>query len=415
MTDWKDTIRAEWDRRQKGRQSGEAFPLMNQGFDSREIIAAVDSLLSGQLTMSQRVRELEQRFAEMVGSPFAVMVNSGSSANLLSIAAATNPARSKHLVRGDEVLVPAVCWSTTIAPLLQLGLIPVFVDVDPLTLNISIPDLSRKISPKTRALLVVHVLGNGCPFHDLLDIVEANDLILIEDTCESLGAKYGTSFLGTHGDFGTFSFYYSHHITTGEGGMITCRTLEDLDLIRCLRAHGWTRELSRREEIESHYGDIDSRFLFVNAGFSVRPIEVQAAIGLCQIARLGEMNVVRNRNRERLIVTLRRHPDWQEQLSFIEPGEGIEPAWFGFAALLSGSRSLKEYLEKLSRSGVENRPIISGNFTRQPMLELFGLQEDPKEFPGAEAIHERGFFIGLHSVELDDEILRKLADMLLGS
>lgn len=413
MSNWKDVIRSEWDQRQAQRTHQFSFPLMNQGFDSREIIAAVESLLSGQLTMSGLVRDFEKAFADYVGAPYAVMVNSGSSANLLSVAALVNPSRERRLDRGDEVLVPSVCWSTSVAPLLQFGLVPVFVDVDPQTLNVSIDDLRKKITPKTRAIMAVHVLGNGGPVAEVMDTVRENGLLLIEDTCESLGAMAGETFLGTSGDFGTFSFYYSHHITTGEGGMIVCQTEEDYDLLKCLRAHGWTRDLSRSTEIQSLHPDIDSRFLFVNAGFSVRPIEVQAAIGLCQLDRLRQMNTVRNRNREKLIAALRAHRKWKEQLLFTEPGAGVEPAWFGFAALRAKSAETRSYLESLTQRGVENRPIISGNFTRQPMLRLFGLEPDPSQYPGAETIHERGFFIGLHSVELSEETLSVLADILL--
>src|SRR5882724_4446714 len=247
MADWKDVIRDEWNRRRRADPPQSFFPLINQGFDEREIIATVDALLSGRLTLADQVRTFETRFAEMVGAKHAVMVNSGSSANLLGIAAASNPARSRRLSRGDEVLIPAVCWSTSLSPIVQMGLTPVFVDSSPETLNLDMADFRRKITPKTRAVMAVHILGNTAPMAEVLSLVKEHELLLVEDSCESLGTLFQGRHVGTLGDFGSYSFYYSHHITTGEGGMVVCNTLEDWDLLKCLRAHGWSRELSNRE------------------------------------------------------------------------------------------------------------------------------------------------------------------------
>lgn len=404
MTSWRDVIAEEWRRRHAGDVEADRFPLMERTFTEDEILAAVDTILSGQLTMHDRVAELEQRFARAVGAPYAVMVNSGSSANLLAVGAAANPVRARHLDRGDEVLVPAVCWSTSVWPLVQAGLKPVFVDVDPRTLNISIEDLHRKRTPRTRAILIVHVLGNACDMASIPD-----DLIVIEDTCESLGTLSHGRFAGTHGDFGTYSFYYSHHMTTGEGGMVVCKTLEDYDLLRCLRAHGWSRQLSNRAAIEAEHPDVDPRFTFVNLGYNVRPLDVQAAIGLQQLARLSEMNEARNSNRARIVEALRNDPKFQPAV----PDNGCEPAWFGLSMLLHDDRPLREFLHSLTELGVENRPVISGNFTRQPAWKRIGYEMDPQSLPGAEEVHHRGFFLGIQSTPLSDERIAALADRLL--
>ena len=390
---------------------------MNQGFDSREIIAAVESLLTGQITMGNRVHEFEAAFASYLGAKYAVMVNSGSSANLLAIAAACNPARARRLQPGDEVLVPAVCWSTSVWPLIQMNLRPVFVDADPDTLNVSIDDFRRRITGKTRALMAVHVLGNSAPMAELLAFTREHDLLLIEDTCESLGARADGRFLGTLGDFGTYSFYYSHHITTGEGGIVLCASAEDYELLKCLRAHGWSRELANREQIQDRYGEIDPRFLFVNLGYNVRPLEVQAAIGLEQLQRLEGMNRVRNANRDRLVSAMESHVEWRGQYGFTRPSPGTAPAWFGLTLLCAegAGREIRSLLPELERRGVETRPIISGNFARQPALALLGVDVDPADFPGAERIHHQGFFIGLHSVPLDDTTIERLATILLTS
>jgi CDP-6-deoxy-D-xylo-4-hexulose-3-dehydrase len=413
VTDWRDAIVAEWERRHGSPAVSDAFPLMEQTFTSAEIVAATETLLSGQLTMHDRVRELEERFAASVGAPYAVMVNSGSSANLLAVGASANPVRERHLGRECEVLVPAVCWSTSVWPFVQAGLSPVFVDVDPKTMNLDVADLKRKITPRTRAIMVVHVLGNSCDMLTIGEIAREHDLIVIEDTCESLGSLSHGRAAGTHAEFGTYSFYYSHHMTTGEGGMVVCQTLEDLDLLRCLRAHGWTRQLSNRAAIEAEHPDIDPRFVFLNVGYNVRPLEVQAAIGLVQLERLPAMNEARNTNRERILAALEAHPRWRGQFQAAQPDTGASPTWFGLAMLLNEERPLREFLAGLTKLGVENRPAISGNFTRQPAWKRLGYDVDPAALPGAETVHHRGFFIGLQSTPLSDERVETLADRLL--
>ncbi len=415
MADWKQVIRDEWNRRRRTDEPQGFFPLISQSFDDREIIATVDALLSGRLTLAEQVRSFERRFAEIVGAKYAVMVNSGSSANLLALAAASNPARKRRLEPGDEVLIPAVCWSTSLWPIVQMGLKPVFVDASPETLNMDLEDLRRKITKKTRGVMAVHILGNAAPMADVVKLVRDHGLLLIEDTCESLGTRFRDQYLGTLGDFGSYSFYYSHHITTGEGGMVVCGSLEDYDLLKCLRAHGWSRELSDREEIERANREIDPRFLFVNVGYNLRPLEVQAAFGHCQLDRLAHMNEIRNANRSRIISAFEAHPKWEGQLQFPVAPKDIEPVWFGFAALLGPkiAHHCGRYLRYLSASGIENRPVISGNFTRQPALELLGIQCDPREFPGAEEIGRRGFFAGLHTEPLSTEKIGQVVNLML--
>jgi CDP-6-deoxy-D-xylo-4-hexulose-3-dehydrase len=264
--------------------------------------------------------------------------------------------------------------------------------------------------------MAVHILGNAGPMAEIVRIVRERGLIFIEDTCESLGSRFKRRYLGTMGDFGCYSFYYSHHITTGEGGMIVCDTLEDLDLLKCLRAHGWSRELSNRDQVEKANKDIDPRFLFVNLGYNLRPLEVQAAFGHCQLDRLACMNEIRNDNRERIVSALRAHPRWNGQFEFPVASKGVIPVWFGFVAMLSQRQAKHRapFLAYLEDRGVENRQVVSGNFTRQPALGLLGLKFSPRDFPGAEEINRRGFFAGLHTERLADEKIERLVNILLG-
>lgn len=415
MTGWQSALTDEWRRRRAADVKTADFPLIEQNFEADEIVEMAEVILSGQLTMGPRVREFEKKFAAFVGAPYAVMVNSGSSANLLAVAAAANPARPHRLNRGDEILVPAVCWSTSIWPIVQMGLTPVLVDVDPLTLNLDPVSMREKTNSRTKGLMAVHVLGNCAPMDEIQAFAKERGLIIVEDTCESLGSRWNGKTLGTLGDFGTFSFYFSHHMTTGEGGMVVCRSLEDYDLLKCLRAHGWSRELSNRSELEKDHADVDGRFLFVNAGFNFRPMEIQAALGLRQIEKLPIMNRERVTNWSALVGALRSHPRWRGQFEFPKAEPGAEPVWFGFPAFLSDRVNipLKTYLEGLSARGVENRPIVSGNFARQPGLKLFGCEADPAALAGAEKVHQRGFFIGSHTRPLSAEALQDLAGRLL--
>ena len=418
---WRAAVEAEWAaRRAADAPTTALFPLALNPFGADEITAMVDVLLTGRLTLGARVEAAEKAFATAVGANFAVMVNSGSSANLLAVAAIVNKLRAVHLEPGDEVLVPAVCWSTSAFPLIQLGLAPVFVDVDPATLNADVANLAKHVTPRTKAVMAVHVLGNSCCMADLLAFVAKHDLVLVEDTCESLGSTFddgasGKRFLGTAGDFGTYSFYFSHHITSGEGGMVVCKTEDDYNYLRCLRAHGWTRHLTNAAEVEAAHPDIDPRFLFVNVGYNLRPLEVQGAMLLVQLDKMHAFNACRRDNLARIQAALEADPRFASVMCLSRAAPGTNPAWFGIGAVLHRpyAHQLGAYLAYLSARGIENRPIISGNFVRQPAIAAYCPDARPEDFPGAEVVHGRGFFIGVHQVRVDDATIAQLVDVML--
>ena len=424
MEDWRAALSAEWARRRAAEEAlhkGPLFPLACNPFGEEEILAMADVLLSGRLTLGEKCENAEKQFAAAVGAPYAIMVNSGSSANLLAVAAMANKMRSINLVPGDEVLIPAVCWSTSLHPLLQCGLKPVFVDVSPKTFNVDLLELERVMNPRVKAVMAVHVMGNAICMTDLINFVTRHKLVLIEDTCESLGSFYFDAagkkcMLGTAGDFGAYSFYFSHHITSGEGGMVVCKTLADYNLVRCLRAHGWTRHLTDRTAVELAHPDVDSRFLFINVGYNVRPMEVQGVMLSVQLTKLDGFNACRRDNVARIIKALTAHPLYRTTMSTMEAGHGVDPAWFGMTMLLNRSfaHQLNEYLVYLMAHGIENRPIISGNFIRQPVVAAYCSGERPEDYPGAEAIHTRGFFIGVHQIAITEEIIAKLVDIMMG-
>jgi CDP-6-deoxy-D-xylo-4-hexulose-3-dehydrase len=392
------------------------FPLVDSSYDNEEIISCIATLVSGQLTMGAKVRQFEESFARYCGAPYAVMVNSGSSANLLALSVLTNPLRSARLHAGDKVAVPAVCWSTSLWPVIQLGLVPVLVDVDPLTLNLAIPSLRAALQQHDlKAVLMVHVLGNSTDLGELLAICAEHSLLLVEDTCESLGTTYDGRMLGTLGSFGTFSFYFSHHMTTIEGGMVLAQSAEDYDLLKCLRTHGWSREQSNRAALEADNSHIDPRFLFVNLGYNLRPMEIQAAFGLEQLKRLDGMNQHRRSNVQRIRQQLLQHPDWRGQLLFPATRPGLDACWFGFPFLIAPNLHLdyKRFTRLLLEQGVDTRPIVSGNMALQPAVKHFNVDLSMGPFAGAQTVHERGLFIGCHARPLPEATIVRLVELIL--
>ncbi|MEA2474573.1 MAG: CDP-4-dehydro-6-deoxyglucose reductase [Thermoleophilaceae bacterium] len=370
---------------------GDAHPLSAPLFGAEEVVAAVEVLLSDRVTMGPRVRRFESAFADYVGVRHAVMVNSGSSANLLALATLGADVLDGGLEPGDEVIVPAVTWSTTVAPVLQLGYVPVFVDVDPRTLNMRVEDLEAAVSERTRAIFVVHLLGNPVPMEPVLELAARHELVVLEDSCESLGAEIGGRRVGGIGDAGTFSFYFSHHMTTVEGGMLVTDDAARADLARSIRAHGWSRDMVESERIEAANPEIDPRFLFVHLGYNLRPMEIQAAFGEVQLARLDEYNRSRRENAERLYAALAGIPE----LGLVEEQAGGRSTWFGFPMLAPDAATRRALTAHLESRGIETRPIVAGNLLRQPAF-----RDRPHRAVGglenATAVGERGLFIGNH-------------------
>jgi len=197
--------------------------------------------------------------------------------------------------------------------------------------------------------------------------------------------------------------------------MVTCKTEQDYNFVRCLRAHGWTRHLTNRAEVESQHPEIDSRFLFINLGYNLRPMEVQGAMLCVQLKKLHEFNEIRRSNLSRVRTALEKNPVFNKQMAMMKASKGMDPAWFGIAMLLNAEYApqLTEYMAFLTNNGVENRPIISGNFIRQPSIAKYCEGEKPEDYPGSETIHNRGFFIGVHQVFTEDAKVEKLAEIML--
>ena len=390
------------------------YSLLDDAFSKKDLAEGINVILSKRITMSKITSNFEKKFAKSIGSKYAVMVNSGSSANLLAVFAACNPLRKNRFIPGDEAIIPAVLWSTSLWPLVQTGLKPVFVDIDPSTLNADIKLLISKITSRTKLIMAIHVLGNSTDIETLKKICVKKKIILIEDTCESLGSKFKNKNLGTFGDFGTYSFYYSHQITSGEGGMVTCNTLNDYKILYSLRAHGWARGINALKS-KKKIGNLNKDFVFINSGFNLRPTDIAASMAFNQFKRLKNLMKIRDHNRTKIINQLLNSSNWKQQFVFIKAASNVSPSWFGLPILISEKfvNCKNKFLKYLNQKGIETRPIISGNFMNQPCVKLYKLNENNEKFAKAQLIDDRGFFIGLHTQKITKYQLEYLEKHLL--
>ena len=391
------------------------YPLTESVLEKVDLNAAIKVIKSKKITMGKKTKEIEKYFKNNVVRTDSLMVNSGSSANLLIFQCLINPL-VKKLKLGDEVLIPAICWSTSLWPIIQSGLKVKFVDIDTNSLNIDLKDLEKKITKKTKALMLVHALGNCAEMDKLTRICRKNKLILIEDACEALGSTFKNKQLGTFGEFSSFSFYYSHHITSGEGGMVCVKNKKYLDVIKSLRSHGWSRDLSNKKYISKKYKNIDKNWIFINSGFNLRPTDINAAIGIQQLRRLKKILTVRKYNFLKIKKELINNKNYKNQFSILNDQKYSNIAWFGIPFVLNSKN--KKYklrvMNKLNRKGIMTRPIISGNFASQPSIQLYKIKSKTK-LPNADLIDKNAFFLGLHNIKITDNKLKILTDHIYSS
>ena len=376
------------------------FPLATATWDQKEIDAMQKVITSGNFTMGENVKLFERKFSKYIGSQNSVMVNSGSSANLLMIAALFYTKNPKlKLKRGDEVIVPAVSWSTTYYPLYQYGLKIKFVDINLETLNYDLVQLESAITNKTRVVLAVNLLGNSNDFDCINKYLKGKNIILLEDNCESMGATFNDKKTGTFGVMGTFSSFYSHHISTMEGGIIVTDNEELNQILISLRSHGWTRDLPDKNLICDSKSDdlLEESFHFILPGYNVRPLELEGALGVEQVKKLPMIISERRKNAKLFKETLSNHPDLLIQK---EVGKS---SWFGFSIIIKPSSSLtrKELVVKLRHLGFELRPIVTGNFLKNEVIKFFN-HEVHNSLKNAEYLDKNGLFIGNHHYPIPD-------------
>jgi CDP-6-deoxy-D-xylo-4-hexulose-3-dehydrase len=344
--------------------------------------------------MGEKVQKFERKFADYVGVENAVMVNSGSTANLLALSILTNPVINNRILKGEEIITPAITWSTTVFPIINVNAMPVLVDVDLNTYTIDTTEIEKAITDKTRAIMPVHILGNPCNMKEIMEIAEEHDLFVLEDCCEAHGAEFNGKKVGSFGDISTFSFFFSHHISTIEGGMILTNNEQYAELAKSLRAHGWIRELKNRNEISKKYKEIDERFLFINLGYNVRPTEIQGAFGIHQIKKLDKFIEIRRNNARYWTEKLKVYSDY-----FLLPEErnGTKHVWFGYPLTVKPTAPFtrKELVDFLEQKGIETRPIMAGNIAEQPAMKLFKYRK-VGNLNNSKNIMRNSFFFGNH-------------------
>ncbi len=364
------------------------YPLALPTYDGDEVADALEVMLSFETTMGARTAEFERRFADYNGASHSLMVNSGSSADLLLMLAATDPT-APTLAPGSTVLVPAVTWPTHVWSVLMAGLKVRLVDVDPRTLNVTRETLEAAYTPDCSAVFLVHLLGNPCPMGEILSFCADRKLDLFEDCCEALGATWEGRRVGTFGAGGTYSFFFAHHMMTMEGGAIVTSDPRIQRAARLMRAHGWARALPEADRPSPPPG-IDPRYMFLNWGLNVRPTEVAAAFGLRQLARLPDLDKLRA---ERFAALAPIFARFGYETPRVAP-ESI-PNWMAMPLMRASEDAItrEQMTTGLEAGGVETRPIVAGNLGRQPISQ--SLLELPAGLPGADRVHSDGLYIGL--------------------
>lgn len=381
-----------------------SYKLASSTWDNKEIQAIHRVIESDNYTMGKKVEECENDFANFVGSKYALMTSSGSTANLLMIASMFYiKDEAKRLKRGDEIIVPAVSWSTTYFPLQQYGLKVKFVDIDLDTLNIDISKLKEAITDKTKAILAVNLLGNPNDFNSIFDIIGNKKITLLEDNCESLGATLNGKKSGTFGLMGTYSSFFSHHISTMEGGFVSTDDEELYHIMLSLRAHGWTRNLPKKNLVTGTKSDdlFEESFKFVLPGYNVRPLEMSGAIGVEQIKKLPRFLKNRRRNAKKFVELFSNN-----SLFKIQKETGLS-SWFGFSFVIKDTKLItrNNLVKILSKYNIECRPIVTGNFLKNTEVlkhfnyEVFG------SLNNAQYIDENGLFFGNHHYDVTKELI----------
>ncbi len=376
------------------------YSLASSTWDEKELQAIQSVIDKNVYTMGDSVAQFEQDFAQFINRKYCVMVSSGSAANLIATTALFYT-KNPRLKRGDEVIVPAVSWSTTYFPLQQYGLKLKFVDIDLNTLNYDLDALSSAITEKTKMIMVVNLLGNPNDFDAINSLIKDQNIFILEDNCESMGAEYKGKQTGSFGIMGTFSTFFSHHIATMEGGFVTTDDEELYHVLLSIRAHGWTRNLPQQNHVSNKSDEwFEESFRFVLPGYNVRPIEMSGAIGIEQLKKLPLFLKHRRENARLFVELFKDHPD------FIIQKDIDNSSWFGFSLIIKPSSKLKrkDIIRALQDNKINCRPIVSGNFTKNEVMKYFDY-EIHGQLINADYLHDNGLFVGNHQTDIKDKIL----------
>jgi CDP-6-deoxy-D-xylo-4-hexulose-3-dehydrase len=374
------------------------YPLASNSWDEKELEAIYSVIKSDMYTMGEKVKQFEKEFAVEMSCKHAVMVNSGSSANLIMLTAA----KIKYDWGDDfNIIVPSVAWSTTYFPVHQIGARLNFIDVKSTTMNIDPVEVSKSINKDTKAILAVNLLGNPADYNTLKLLAEKHNLILLEDNCESFGATVDGKFTGTFGDMGSYSFFFSHHLQTMEGGMIVTDDDELMQIMRAARAHGWIRDMPNENKWYKKSSDLFKEpYIFAIPGYSLRPLEISGAIGSVQLKK-WKNNVGTRRNNAEVVKKLFKN----ESCTLQEELPGHESSWYGFSFLVQNGKR-DEVVSELMSKGIQLRPIMTGNMIRQPVMKYLGNPLLSEHYPESDIVDYDGFFLGNHPYDAEEDLTK---------
>ncbi len=378
--------------------SNNKLPLSVIQYDAQDIINCLNTLTRGWPTIGKEVLNAEKKIQKLLKIKNAIMLNSGGSANflILYLLCSVYAKKKDKLNKGDEVITPAVTWSTTVSSIIQNNLVPVLVDVNLPTYDINVELMEKAITKKTKAIMLVHPLGHVCNMEKIIRICKKYNLLLIEDNCESIGAKFKDKFAGTFGKFSSISMYQSHHISSVEGGMVLTNDDFYADILRSMRANGWLREVRNKKtkkEFILKNKNIDESFMFPYIGFNFKPTDMAAALVSNQIDKLNSFISIRSKAANNLINKLKKYENY---LILPTTTKNVKNSWFTFPITVKPNKKFnkKKLVDFLSKNKIANRPIIAGNIADQPFLKKFKFKKTTLK--NSKLVMDSGFFIGLN-------------------
>jgi CDP-6-deoxy-D-xylo-4-hexulose-3-dehydrase len=382
-------------------------------FDENEYTASIEAILDGWLVLGQKGLTFENRFAKALGKPHGILTNSGSSSNLIMMSALTSK-RLYNFPKGTKVITPIAGFPTTLNPIFQVGFVPSFVDIELDTLNLDLDQVEREAKNGAKAITFAHVLGNPPNMDQLMQIVKQYNLILLEDCCDALGSTYNGQFLGSFGEFASCSFYPAHHITMGEGGFVACNNQHQENVVRSFREWGrgcycvgMKAGLSKNGSCGNRFSNwlpslpdeiFDHKYVYDEIGYNMKPIEMQAAMGLEQLKKLELVAELRKRNHKKLFDIFAKYEDY-----FILPKatKNSDPNWFAFAVTVKDNTKFKRtnIVDFLENNKIQTRPYFAGNIMLQPAYDgLMPAEDVIKNFPNARKVTTDTFFLGTSPV-----------------
>ena len=409
---------------------GDKISYAKRVYDSDEMVNLVDSALEFWLTSGRYTEKFEKNFAEYLSVKYCSLVNSGSSANLLAFMALTSPLLEERQIKpGDEVITVAAGFPTTVAPMVQYGAIPVFVDVTIPQYNIDISQLKEALSSKTKAVMIAHTLGNPFDLKCVKSFCDENGLWLIEDNCDALGSKYkidGESrFTGTVGDIGTSSFYPPHHMTMGEGGAVYTNNVLLSKIIKSLR--DWGRDCVCpsgvdnfcKHRFDKQYGDLpvgyDHKYVYSHFGYNLKATDMQAAVGCAQLKKFPSFVEKRKHNFNRLKEALSKISD---KVILPEPCENSEPSWFGFLITCKAGIDRNKVVNFIENNGIQTRMLFAGNIIKHPCFDQMRKFKSGYRVVGklknTDRIMNDSFWVGVYP-GMNDEMIDYMAETVVGA